>query len=547
MEHQRASIQQHHKDAKCAMREGRLRDAHQHCLSVLKLDQNHADAWFICGVIAASNGLISKAVEIQYKATSLAPQNAEYLAELGKQLVALGEMQEALRQARLALDLNPSDLPTLNTLGAVMSHAGEHEDAIRCYRRAEKILRKKSQGDAKPPPEWQADLYFNLATSLGFAGEVQAAEQAYEQAIELEPRRYQAHAALAQLRRQTPENNHIERLLSLQAGAESPLEKLHLGHALAKEYEDLGDLEQSMRSLEWAKSRQASEVGYRWQDDAALFDRIAGLFDKAFMQKAKLTASGCGNSEPIFIVGMPRTGTTLVERILASHSEVYAAGELQNFPLQVKRMTSAESPGVISLETVEQSRQLDKTELGKAYIDGTRPRTGHSSHFIDKLPINFMYLGLIHLALPNAKLVCLRRDPMDTCLSNYRQLFGAKFKYYYYSYDLLDCGRYYLQFDKLMRHWHTVMPGVVHEVQYEDLIAKPERVSRELVAFCDLPWESQCLEFHRQKGSVATPSAAQVRQPIYNSSIDRWRQYGDALRPLHDLLTAAGCYPPGEG
>ena len=525
------------------MREGRPRDAHQHCLSVLKLDQTHADAWFICGVIAAGNGLVSKSAEILRKATALAPRNTEYLAELGKQLVALGEMQEALQQARLALDLNPSDLPTLNTLGAVMSHAGEHEDAIRCYQRAEKALREKGPGESMPPLTWQADLYFNLATSLGFAGEVQAAEQAYEQAIKLEPHRYQAHAALAQLRRQTPEDNHLDRLLSLKEGAESSLEQLHLGHALAKEYEDLGDFEQALRSLEWAKSRRASEVGYRWQDDEVLFDRITGMFDKAFFNDTKLTAGGSDNSEPIFIVGMPRTGTTLVERILASHSSVYAAGELQNFPLQVKRMTSAKSPGVLNIETLEQSLQLDKTKLGQAYIDSTRPRTGHNEHFIDKLPINFMYLGLIHLALPNAKLVCLRRDPMDTCLSNYRQLFGAKFKYYYYSYDLMDCGRYFLQFENLMRHWHRVMPGVIHEVQYEELVAEPERVSRELLAFCELPWEPQCLEFHTQRGSVATPSANQVRQPIYNSSVNRWRRYGEAMQPLYDLLRSGGCYP----
>ena len=153
-----------------------------------------------------------------------------------------------------------------------------------------------------------------------------------------------------------------------------------------------------------------------------------------------------------------------------------------------------------------------------------------------------MYLGLIHLALPNAKLICLRRDPMDTCLSNYRQLFGANFKYYYYSYDLLDCGRYYLQFDRLMRHWQAAMPGVVHEVHYENLVDNPEKVSRELLAFCELDWEPACLEFHRQGGSVATPSAAQVRQPIYSSSINRWRQYGAAMEPLYDMLSAAGCY-----
>ena len=252
---------------------------------------------------------------------------------------------------------------------------------------------------------------------------------------------------------------------------------------------------------------------------------------------------GCDNPEPIFIVGMPRTGTTLVERILAGHSRVYAAGELPNLPLQVKRLAGTPSAEVLEEETLRRAPRLDLVRLGECYIDSTRSRTGHTPRFIDKLPLNFMYLGLIRLTLPKAKIICLRRDPMDTCLSNYRQLFATEFKYDHYSYDLLDCGRYYLEFDKLMRHWQNVMPGVVHEVQYEDLVAEPERVSRELVAFCELDWEPRCLEFHTQQGSVATPSATQVRQPIYNSSVNRWRRYGESMQPLFELLSSAGCYP----
>ena len=153
-----------------------------------------------------------------------------------------------------------------------------------------------------------------------------------------------------------------------------------------------------------------------------------------------------------------------------------------------------------------------------------------------------MYLGLIHLALPQAKLICLRRDPMDTCLSNYRQLFAVNYKYYHYNYDLLNCGRYYQRFDRLMQHWHKVMPGRIHELHYEQLVAEPERVSRELLAFCELPWEKQCLDYYSREASVATPSAAQVRQPIYDSSVDRWRRYGEAMQPLYDLLRSGGCY-----
>ena len=201
------------------------------------------------------------------------------------------------------------------------------------------------------------------------------------------------------------------------------------------------------------------------------------MFSPELFARVANTAGGCDNREPIFIVGMPRTGTTLVEQILGGHSQVYAAGELLNFPQPVKRLSGTASADVLDIETLERATQLDMASLGAHYIDSTRPRTGHTTHFIDKLPLNFMYLGLIKLALPNAKLICLRRDPMDTCLSNYRQLFGANFKYYHYNYDLLDCGRYYLEFDRLMRHWHEVMPGAVFEVQYEALVTNPEQVA----------------------------------------------------------------------
>jgi tetratricopeptide (TPR) repeat protein len=540
METHRETIEQHHRAAQTAMDKGDLRQVHQHCLAILKLDQTHADAWFLCAVIAAHNGQVAKSVDILQRAITLAPGIAEYQAEMGKQLVALHRHQEALAAAQAALELAPAALPVLNTLGTVFSHLGEHEQAVSCYRKAVSTLANRKAGVSRPADSWQADLYFNLAASLNFTGEQAEAEKNYEHAIELQPRLHKAHSALSQLRRQSPERNHIPRLLQLREQVSSAGEQLHIGHALAKEHEDLEQYPEALESLQWAKSKRASEVDYRAGDDAALFDSVEKAFHKGLF---KSNIKGCDSTEPVFIVGMPRTGTTLVERMLASHTRVFAAGELQNFPLQVKRLTETPSADVLDVPTLENSVQLNMVELGQRYLDSTRPRTGHTAHFIDKLPLNFLYLGLIHLALPGAKLICLRRDPMDTCLSNYRQLFATEFKYYHYSYDLLDCGRYYLEFDKLMRHWQNVMPGVVHEVQYEDLVAEPERVSRELVAFCELDWEPRCLEFHTQQGSVATPSATQVRQPIYNSSVNRWRRYGENMQPLFELLSSAGCYP----
>lgn len=525
--------------AHTAVRAGKLRDAHQHCLAILALDQDFADAWFLCGVIAAHNGQVKKSVDIFRKAIALAPDNGEYLAELGKQLVALRETQQALHVARQAYALNPSRAPVLNTLGTVFSHCGEHATALICYGRAVRALQHTTAEAGNPSASWQADLYFNLGASLQFAGRFADAEDAFEQAITLRPRLYKAHSALSLLRPQTPERNHLQRLQSLQNGVLSPQDQLHLGHAIAKEQEDLQNYRESLASLAWAKQAQAAQVAYCASADAALFTGLRQLFTAGFCA-AQVPA--CDSPEPIFIVGMPRTGTTLVEQILASHSQVFAAGELQNFPLLVKRMTQSPSADVLDLETLQRAAQLDTEVLGSAYIDSTRPATGHTPHFIDKLPLNVLYLGLIKRALPNAKLICLRRDPMDTCLSNYRQLFATNFRYYNYNYDLLDCGRYFIEFDRLLRHWRDVLPDAIYEVPYETLVTSPERMIRELLAHCGLPWEEQCLSFHQRKASVASASAVQVRRDIYTSSVNRWQRYGDALQPLYELLKSAGFY-----
>jgi tetratricopeptide (TPR) repeat protein len=538
MKSKASQIAELHRAAQKAMQQGLLREVHQHCLAILKLDQTFADAWFLCAVIAAHNGQRSKAIDILGNAIALAPKNPEYRAELGKQLVASNQPEQALHEAESALSLEPEALPTLNTLGTVFSHTGEHEKALLCFERASQSLQQRSESTNNLSIEWQADFYFNRAASLQFAGRFDDAETSYEKAIALQPNMIKAHAALSTLRRQTPEINHLERLETLRSRVSTPRDQLHLGHAIAKEQEDLGRYREAFTTLAWAKQAQSTEMPYCAESDKALITGIRHLFTREIFSNSH---TGCDNPEPIFIVGMPRTGTTLVEQILSSHSKVYAAGELQNLPLQVNRMTGSAAE-LLNLETFGASLQLNPSQLGTAYIDSTRPRTGHTPYFIDKLPLNFLFLGLIKLALPNAKLVCLRRDPMDACLSNYRQVFAVNFKHYHYNLNLLDCGRYYIQFDQLMQHWRDVMPGAVHEVSYEALVEQPEQIARELLAYCGLSWEDQCLSFHQRKTSVATPSSVQIRQGIYTSSVNRWQRYGDAMQPLYELLKSAGLY-----
>lgn len=240
---------------------------------------------------------------------------------------------------------------------------------------------------------------------------------------------------------------------------------------------------------------------------------------------------------------MPRSGTTLVERILSSHPDVHAAGELQNFGLAYKRASGSPTPQLLDADTIARASHTDWRRLGEDYLTSTRPDTGIKPHFIGKLPHNFLYLGAIANALPNAKIICLRRDPMDTCLSNFRQLFAASSWNHEYSYDLLETGRYYILFDRLMAHWKQLFPGRILEVQYETLVQSQEAGSRELVAFCGLPWNDACLHFEDNQAPATTASAVQVREPIYRRAIQRWRAYGEGLNELQALLREGGIAP----
>jgi tetratricopeptide (TPR) repeat protein len=383
----------------------------------------------------------------------------------------------------------------------------------------------------------RAALRYNLATALVATGDLAAAEGEIEACLALDPHNWRAHMTAAQLRRQTAESNHLERLSSLLPALEGAGQaaRICVHMALAKEYEDLGRYAEAFSHLRTAKSAGGENRSYTWTDDQALFQSIIESFPAP-----EPRSGGYPTEEPIFVIGMPRTGTTLVERILSSHPDVHPAGELLNFPLSVKAASGSRSPRLIDVDTIVRSRVLDWRSLGEAYLSSTRPVTGHTARFVDKLPHNFLYAGHIARALPGARIICLRRHPLDTCLSNFRQLFAPQSKEFEYSYDLLDTGRYFVLFDQLMTHWRKVLPGRVLEVEYESLVQAQEPTSRQMIEFCGLDWNEACLRFEHNPMPVATASAVQVRAPMYGSAVHRWRKYETQLRPLIDLLAASG-------
>jgi hypothetical protein len=310
-------------------------------------------------------------------------------------------------------------------------------------------------------------------------------------------------------------------------------------HALAKEQEDLGHYAASFSNLRRGAERRRRLMRYDVKGDLQTMSRIAEVYSTETFSEP---ASGCDNREPIFILGMPRTGTTLAERILASHSNVESAGELNNFAIELTRLARQNRAGGDKLALVEASAGIDFAALGEAYIRSTWPLTGRSERFIDKMPLNFLYAGLIHRALPRAKIIHLQRHPMDTCYAIYKTLFQDA---YPFSYSLEELGQYYLAYRNLMRHWDSVMPGVIFHLAYEDLVAETESTCQHLLEYCGLPWEEQCLRFYEQRQASTTASASQVREPVYNSSVGRWHCYREQLQPLVELLERNGV--PIEG
>lgn len=493
-----------------------------------RLNREHPDfasGWHTASQLAFRLGNIEMALDAIRQATRLEPENSTWQLQEAKCLVKQGRQGPARAVVRRLAGQTLTTVYENAGVGMLLTELGERREAVRFYEAAAAL----APDDARQ--------YYNIACLQRTLGDLEDAETNFDRAIELNPHDYEAWKLRSDLRTQTPRRNHVEALeTALGAGVTDHVGEANLCYALAKELEDLEEFERSFDYLARGATARRRQMQYDVERDLETMAAIRRVFSAG---KLQASPPGYGNSEPIFILGMPRTGTTLVERILGGHSDVQSAGELPNFAIEMMRLVREASAGARPSrdEVVALSAGIDFARLGEAYIESTRDKTGSSPHFIDKMPLNYLYVGLINLALPGAKIVHVQRDPMDTCYAVFKNLFVDA---YPFSYDLRELAHYYVAYHELMQHWHAALPGKIHTLRYEDLVNDVEKESRRLVAFCGLEWQPTILDFHARNEASTTASAAQVRQPVYSRSVGRWRDYEQQMQPVREIFRDAG-------
>jgi tetratricopeptide (TPR) repeat protein len=508
--------------AAAALVEGRLAPAEQALRDHLKTRPEDVAALRMLAEIGTRLGRYADAEALLDRALELAPSFTPARHNLAVVLYRQNRAGEALPHLERLLAVDPADPSYLNLKAACLSLTGDYESAIRLY---EAVLRKHSD---------QPKAWLSYGHALKTAGRQADSIAAYRRSLALTPGLGEAYWSLANLKTVSLEDDVPAMQAQLTRSDLSDDDRLHLDYALGKAFEDAGEWEASFRHYAEGARLRRSQVEYDAGETTAQLERSRALFTPEFF--AARAGQGHPDPAPIFVVGLPRSGSTLVEQILASHSQVEGTMELPDIVHLARGLTEGRPKAGKPLYPDELSTRTaqDLERLGRAYIERTRiQRKLGRPFFIDKMPNNFLHAGFISLILPGAKIIDTRRDPMATCFSAFKQHFARGQNW---SYDLVETGRFYRDYVSLMTHLEAVLPGRIHRVSYEAMVDDTEAEVRRLLDYCGLPFEAECLEFHRNARPVRTASSEQVRRPIFRDGIDQWRHFERWLAPLQRVL-----------
>jgi tetratricopeptide (TPR) repeat protein len=522
---------------------------------LLEIQPQHLEALNNLGAVLTENEQYDEAVKSLVAALRLKPDYADAHSNIGNAFVALEQYDKAEAGYRRALAIRPEFAEAYQGLARVLQERDKLADAEAAAEKALQIIPDKPEilcllagiysDQGSPDKAMQAyekalsmdaelvQAHIGKGTLLMEIGQLEAAAQSHLQALELDPDSLAARLGLTQVRKTTKDDTNLAELKKREPEIDSMYrtKAMSLHFALGKCYDDIGDCENAFpHFMEGCRLKRAA-IQYNPADTELLVDQLTAFFDLTRCQR--LAGSGDNSNLPIFVLGMPRSGTTLTEQIIASHPEVYGAGELPDL-LRLAHSNDVPESGIYYPHSFGALDKAGFARLGQQYIEGLQRRSPNYSRITDKMPANFFAVGLIHLILPEAKVIHVMRNPLDTCISGFSKLYNRGQRY---SYDMSELGHYYRQYARLMDHWRQILPaGRMLELRYEDLVADSETQARRLIDFCGLEWDARCLDSHNTQRSVRTASVAQVRQPIYQNSIGRWKRYEKFLQPLLDAL-----------
>jgi tetratricopeptide (TPR) repeat protein len=518
----------------------------------LTLQPDWAEVHSNLGNVCQSQGKLEEAAECQERALALRPNFAEAYSNLGNVRYGQGKLTEAVACYERALALNPDYVDAHNNLGTAFLSQDRIEDAVTYYERAlvlnpnyaaahnnlgNALMRQEKIDDAQAHYESALALkpdYANAHNNLGNVfkekGKFDDAMAHYERAIAIKPDYAEAHLNRAELKRFERGDSDLAALeVLVRNDSLAPDKALFVHFALAKALDDVGDYDRAWEHLLQGNTLKRRLIDYQEKRALDLVQRIRTVFERSLFERFQ--GAGDPSSVPIFVVGMPRSGSTLVEQILASHPEIHGAGELTILEkMEAQGLSNSNDPPLPFPECVPGLDGAALRRLGEIYLSRLPGVADGTVRIVDKLPGNFLRIGLIRLILPNARIIHTTRHPIDTCLSCYSKLFTNGLLF---SYDLAELGRYYRCYSELMTHWRSVLPqGAILDVCYEDVVEDLETEARRLIDYCGLPWDDRCMNFHRNRRPVRTASSVQVRQPLFRNSLERRRRYEAGLRPL---------------